>query len=344
MPPQNQGSGHSEMPLESSQSSEIPMFPPHCVRLGDSDLVVSRIALGMWPMAGITSVGVSEVQSIATVEAAVEQGINFFDTAFAYGYNGESDRVLRAGLGKGRTKVIIAHKVGTHWNEHKERCIDGSRARLIAQAEECLKRLGTDYLDVLYLHTPDPKTPIEESAGAIQDICQRGWARHAAVSNVSPEQALQFHRVCPVIAIQPYFNMFQQDAVRALVSFARVNKITMACYWILMKGLLAGKLARDHVFDPNDRRLTYSIFQGEAWQRAQDLLDHLRAMSLEHKCTVSQLVIAWSLAQPGVDVALLGAKRPEQIVETARAMHMRLDSSTLEAINGWIATAAHPVS
>lgn len=307
------------------------------IRLGHSDLYVSRIGLGCWPMAGITSVGVSDHESIATVEAAIAHGINFFDTAFAYGYDGRSDRVLRAGIGMNRDKVVIAHKVGTYWNENKERCIDGTPQRLKRDAEECVRRLGVSYVDLMYLHTPDPHVPIEQSAAAIHDICKSGLARYAAVSNVTADQAAKFHSVCPVVAIQPHFNMFQQEAVKELLAFAESNQIAMVCYWVLMKGLLAGKLRRDHEFDPTDRRLTYPIFQGEAWQRAQDLLDKLRAMASELGCTVSQLVIAWTLAQPGISVALLGAKHPDQITETAHAMHLSLDESVVSEINGYLA-------
>ncbi|MEQ1825843.1 MAG: aldo/keto reductase [Pirellula sp.] len=311
----------------------------HLVQLGNSDLMVSRVGLGCWPMAGITSTGVSDEESIATVKAALDHGINFFDTAYAYGFDGRSDRVLRIGLGDRRKNVVIAHKVGTHWNEKKERCIDGSPVRLIAQAEECLMRLNTDFIDLMYLHTPDPHVPIQESAGAIKELLDRGWVRFAAVSNVTSEQAANFEAVCPVVAIQPYFNMFQRDAVESLAPFTQSHNVAIVCYWVLMKGLLAGKLKRDHVFDPADRRLTYPVFQGQAWHRAQDLLDRLRAMSLELGITVSQLVIAWTLQQPGISVALLGAKRPDQIAETSHAMHIKLEQHAIQTINHWIRQA-----
>ena len=106
----------------------------------------------------------------------------------------------------------------------------------------------------------------------------------------------------------------------------------MVCYWVLMKGLLSGRLLRDHVFDPADRRLTYPIFQGQAWQDAQNVLDQLRHLANELDCTVAQLVVAWSLTRPGVNVALLGAKRPEQITESVQAMHMKLEPNVIEEI------------
>ena len=305
----------------------------HLTQLGKSDLYVSRVGLGCWPMSGISSLGVTDELSESTIHAALAQGINFFDTAYSYGYDGRSDQVLGKALANQRAQAVIAHKVGAHWDDKKQRVVDGSRKTLIAHAQECLTRLKTDYVDLMYLHCPDPSVPIEESAEAIAEICKRGWARFAGVSNVNPEQAKRFSAVCPVIAIQPYFNLFQQDAVRELFPFASTNHVSMVCYWVLMKGLLSGRLSRDHVFDPTDRRLSYPIFQGQAWQNAQDVLDKLRHFANELDCTVTQLVVAWSLTQPGVNVALLGAKRPEQILESAQSMYLKIDAQLIEQIN-----------
>ena len=110
----------------------------------------------------------------------------------------------------------------------------------------------------------------------------------------------------------------------------------MVCFWVLMKGLLSGRLNRDHVFDPADRRLSYPIFQGQAWQDAQNVLDRLRHFANELDCTVAQLVVAWSLTQPGVNVALLGAKRPEQIIESAHSMHLAVDTEIIEQMNALV--------
>lgn len=305
----------------------------HLTRLGTSDLFVSRVGLGCWPMSGISSLDVTDELSIATIRAAIDHGVNFFDTAYAYGYDGRSDRLLGHSLRNVRDRAVIAHKVGTHWDELKQRVVDGRPETLIAQAQQCLLRLEMNYVDIMYLHCPDPTVPIEESAGAIAEICKRGWARYAAVSNVNSEQANRFAAVCPIVAFQPYFNMFQQDAVRELLPVAMSHNVSMVCYWVLMKGLLSGRLKRDHVFDPSDRRLTYPIFQGHAWQKAQDVLDHLRHIADELDCTVSQLVVAWSLTKPGVSVALLGAKRPEQIIESLQAMHLKLDTEVIQQID-----------
>lgn len=287
-------------------------------------------------MSGISSLGVTDELSIATIHSALDQGVNFFDTAYSYGYDGRSDRVLGQALRTNRDRVIIAHKVGVNWDEKKQRVVDGRPETLIAHAQKGLTRLGMDFVDVMYLHSPDPFVPIEESANAILEICKRGWARHAAVSNVNLEQATRFAAVCPIVAIQPYFNMFQQELVRELLPFALPNNISLVCYWVLMKGLLSGRLKRDHVFDPTDRRLTYPIYQGQAWEDAQNVLDKLRYFANELDCTVAQLVVAWSLTKTGISVALVGAKRPDQIIESVQAMHMKLDEDVIEQINALV--------
>ncbi len=301
--------------------------------LGNEALRVSSVGLGCWPMAGITSVGVTDEHSLATIQAALDAGINFFDTAYAYGYEGQSDRILSHALRGRRDRVVLASKVGMFWDANKQRVYDGRPETLLKHAQEVLRRLDVEYVDLMYLHAVDPLVTIEKSAEAIAEIVRRGWARWAGVSNVDLDQARRFHTVCPVIAMQPPFNMLQQQSVSALRDFCREHTIGLVCYWVLMKGLLAGHLNRDHQFDPRDRRLSYEIFRGELWKRNQDFLDHLRAIAQRNDCTVSQLVVAWTLQQPVITVALCGAKRPEQIVETAAAMHLKLAPEIFQEID-----------
>jgi aryl-alcohol dehydrogenase-like predicted oxidoreductase len=303
--------------------------------LGNSGLLVTPVGFGCWPIAGVSSLDVNDGDSLATIHAALDAGINFIDTAFAYGYDGEADRLLAAVLTSRRDEVVVASKVGTHF-ANKQRVVDGRPETLLTHAELALQRLELEHIDVMYLHQPDPNVPIAESAGAISEIIRRGWARFAGVSNVNLQQLQSFHKHCPVCVVQPPFNMLQPESVGEIREFCLCHNIAIACYWALMKGLLAGKLERDHRFDPADRRLTYPIFQGAAWQRSQDLLDKLRQLSLELDCTVAQLVIAWTVSQPGVTVALCGAKRPSQIEETAAAMSVSLTVETLSRIDSWL--------
>lgn len=309
-------------------------------KLGNCDLRLSTVGLGLWPIAGISSLGVNDKDSLATIHAALDAGINHIDTAFSYGYDGEADRVLAQVLKQRRDEVVLASKVGQYFDTTRQRVIDGRPETLIQHAQQALERLATDHVDIMYLHLPDPQVPLQESAAAIAEIISRGWAHYAGVSNVDAQQLHDFHAVCPVSVVQPPFNMLQQDAVKDLRDYCLQNNIAMACYWVLMKGLLAGKMDRDHQFDPQDKRLTYPIYQEPQWSRTQDFLDLLRTLANQLDCTVAQLVIAWTLQQPGINVALCGAKRPEQILETAAAMRLQLDRETCVQIDHWIAKLA----
>ncbi len=311
-------------------------------RLGTSDLLVSPVSFGCWPIAGISSLEVNDRDSLATLHAACDAGINFFDTAYSYGYDGEADRLLAQVLRERGEKLIVASKVGSHYRPDRTRTVDGRPVTLIRHAQEIVERLGVEAVDVMYLHEPDPQVPIKESAAAIAEIIRRGWARYAGVSNVSLQQLAAFHQTCPIIVVQPPFNMLQPESLDAIRSYCMEQQIGVACYWVLMKGLLAGKLLRDHQFDPRDRRLNYPIYQGVAWERAQDLLDALRAIATVKGCTVSQLVIAWTLQQPAITTAICGAKRSQQITETAFAMQVQLNPSELEQVGAQLRCDRNP--
>jgi aryl-alcohol dehydrogenase-like predicted oxidoreductase len=308
------------------------------VRLGSSDLEVYRIGLGAWPMAGITSLGVTDEASAATIHRALDLGINHIDTAYAYGLGGRSDRVIAGALAGRPERVVLASKVGARLDDHGVWMNEASPEAIVQQAREIRERLCVDALDLMYLHAPDPKVPLAESADALKSLVDRGWVRWAGVSNVDLPQLELFHGRCPVVAVQTYFNMFQQDSVQALRDFCERHTISLVVYWVLMKGLLAGAMTRNHTLAPEDRRRKYPIYQGEQWQAAQDLLDQLRILARDKQCTVSQLVIAWTLLQPSIDVALIGAKRPDQIEETAIALEIPLTSADLGAIDSWIAS------
>lgn len=287
-------------------------------------------------MAGVSSLGVNDADSLATIHAALDAGINFFDTAYSYGYDGQADLLLAQVLRQRGAEMIVASKVGTHYDAQQRQVVDGRPATLLEHARRGCQRLGLERLDVIYLHTVDPQVPIAESAGAIAEIVKQGLARYAGVSNVDAQQLATFTADCPVIVVQPPFNMLQTEKVQAILPQCVDQQIAIAAYWVLMKGVLAGRMSREHQFDATDRRLNYPIYQGAAWQRTHDVLDRLHRLAADVNCTVAQLVIAWTLAQPGLTVALCGAKRPQQIQESAGAMQVELSHDALEQIDGWL--------
>jgi aryl-alcohol dehydrogenase-like predicted oxidoreductase len=301
-------------------------------RLGTSDLFVTRVAMGCWPITGITSVDVNESDSLATLQAAFDSGINFFDTAYCYGFEGESERMIARVLGAHRDEIVIATKGGIHYEKGKQ-ARDGAPATLKRECEESLRRLQSDYVDVLYLHAPDPLVPIAESAGALRELLDAGKARSIGVSNFTVDQLQEFKSICPLSVYQPHYNMLQREIEVAILPWCIQHDVAVVCYWPLMKGLLAGKLSRDHVFAEQDGRKKYPMFQGTEWQKNHDFLDSLRPIAVECDKTLAQLVINWTVQQTGITSALCGAKRSAQIDDNARAMGWSLTADQMARID-----------
>lgn len=312
--------------------------------IGRSGLMVTPLALGCWPIAGITSINVTEHDSLATIRAAFEAGLNFFDTAYCYGYDGESERMVGQILRPVRDRVVIATKGGITWNAEKKQVRNGRPEALRQQADESLQRLGIDVIDLYYLHAPDPEVPVAESAGAIRELILAGKVRAAGASNFRVEQLAEFHAVCPLAAFQPHYNMLQREIEQSQLPWCTAHGVSAVIYWPLMKGLLAGKLPRDHVFDPRDGRQKYPMFHGAEWERNQDFLDRLRPIAAECQVTVAQLVLNWTIQQPGIDVALCGAKRPDQIQDNSAALSWRLTPAQLAQIDAAISARGPIVS
>jgi aryl-alcohol dehydrogenase-like predicted oxidoreductase len=310
--------------------------------LGQSGITVSAVALGCWPIAGVTTVGVKDADSIATIRKCFDVGINHLDTAHVYGPNGESENLIRralsvtCGSGSPRDEMVIATKCGIHY-ENGTMVTDNRPERLRLECDESLRRLGTDRVELLYLHAPDDKVPIADSAGALCELMERGKTRSIGVSNFTVEQMKEFHLVCPITAVQMPYNMLQRDIEKRTIPWCREHNVAVMAYWPLMKGLLAGKLPRDQQLDERDSRRNYPMYQGDEWERNQDFIERLRPVAHSSGHTVAQLVVNWTISQPGITSALCGAKRPAQIEETAGAMGWELTADERATIDAAIA-------
>jgi len=300
--------------------------------LGTSGIRVSTVALGCWPIAGMTTPGIKDDESLATIAACFDLGINFIDTAYCYGPDGESERLIGRALGSRRSEMVIATKGGVSWAPGRKQVVDGRSQTLVRQCEESLRRLATDHVDLLYLHTPDPNTPLAESATGLARLLAAGKARAVGVSNASVARLEEFATVCPIAAVQPAYNMIQRDIEDDLVPWCQRRQVAIVVYWPLAKGLLAGKMGRDHVFAPGDSRHRYPMFQGVEWERNLQLVERLRPIAIECGKTVAQLVVNWTIGQPGITAALCGARLPHQIAETAGAADWELDPRQRAAI------------
>ncbi|MEQ8791876.1 MAG: aldo/keto reductase [Pirellulaceae bacterium] len=310
--------------------------------LGNTELRVSPVALGCWPISGMTSLDVNDEDSLKTLHAALDAGVNFFDTAYGYGANGESERLIGRAIRDRRDEVVIATKCGLHWDESGKRVFDTRPERIKQELDESLIRLGTDRVELLYLHAPHGDTPLAETAGAMKEMMESGKVRSVGVSNFTVPQMEEFHAVCPITANQPPYNMLQRQIERDALPWCRERGISVVVYWPLLKGLLAGKLARDHVFPPEDGRAKYPQFQGEEYRKNQDFVDALRAVAADAGKTVAQVVVNWTIHQAGVTAALCGARRDHQIRETAGAVGWRLTDDQLRRIDQALAERGEP--
>ena len=312
--------------------------------LGQTDMRISEVALGCWPIAGLTSPGVNDEDSVATIRACFELGINHLDTAYCYGRSGESERLIARALGSRRDEMVIATKGGLHWSPEGKQAHDASPDTLRRECEESLRRLGTDRVELLYLHAPDEKVPVADSAGALKELLEEGKTRSVGASNCTPAQLEEFVAECPLAAYQPPYNMLQREIEADVLPWCRERGISVLVYWPLIKGLLAGRLARDHVFAESDSRRKYPMFHGAQWEKNQDLVDRLREIAADAGHTVAELVINWTIHQPGVTAALCGAKRPDQIRETAGGAGWRLTETQRAQIDRALAERGEPIT
>ena len=296
-------------------------------------LTLPGLALGCWPLAGMTRPGVTRQAAIETVAAAIDHGITHLDTAYCYGENGESEKAIAQAAQGRRNEVTIASKCGIHWQAGKKQTVDGRPETIIREAKESLLRLQADSIDLLYLHTPDPKIPIKESAGALRRLLDEGFVRAVGLSNGNVEECKLFAETCPLTACQRHFNMLQQEIRPALLPYCKSEQIAMVTYWPLIKGLLAGKMERNQVFPKTDSRHKYLMFRGEEFQKNLDFVDTIRSLATQQNMDLVSLVLAWTMAQEGITTVLFGATSAKQVTTNAKALNCRLDGSIIQAIN-----------
>src|SRR5215469_485630 len=200
--------------------------------------------------------GTNDAESIATIRAAVERGVNLIDTAPAYGF-GRSEEIVGRAIAESRlrSRVVIATKVGLEWRDEKV-FRNASRDRILREAADSLRRLRTDYIDVYQVHWPDPLVPIEETAEAMQTLFDQGKIRAIGVSNFSVEQIDRFRRVAKLHVVQPPYNLFEREIEAELLPYCRQSDLATLTYGALCRGLLSGKLQEDVQFHGDDLRLT----------------------------------------------------------------------------------------
>ena len=304
--------------------------------LGKSDLEVSVIGLGCWVMGGEFWGGADDGESAATVRKALDVGMNFIDTADCYGW-GRSERAVGEGIRGRRDEAIVATKCARTIDDQGNWGLDCSRTHIMEAVEASLANLGTDRIDLYQLHTWDENTPLEETLRAMEDLVRAGKVRYIGCSNYSADQLREAIGVAQVVSMQPPYNMFSRRIEQDLLPLCVEQGVAAVVYGSLFKGMLSGKFTPDSTFNEGDKRSTMADFQGERFERNLACVDQLKAIAERRGKTVAQLALAWTARQPGVTVAIAGARRPEQVEDNAGAAGWSLTDDELGEIEGILA-------
>jgi len=309
-----------------------------------TSLKVSPVAIGTWAIGGWMWGGTDEAESIATIRAAFDHGINIVDTAPVYGF-GRSEEIVGKAIegGRLRSEVLIATKTGLQWDGEKV-SRNASRARILQEVEDSLRRLRTDYIDIYQGHWPDPLVTIEETAEAMLTLLEQGKIRAIGVSNFSVLQMERFRRVAPLHVLQPPYNLFERGIETDLLPYCRKNKIATLGYGALCRGLLSGRMRPDTVFDGDDLRRTDPKFLDPRFAQyvaAVGKLDQLARKRFGKR--VIHLAVRWMLDQ-GITTALWGARHPDQLQPVDEVTGWSLDASVKAEIDRILReTIADPV-
>ncbi|QNR66709.1 aldo/keto reductase [Paenibacillus peoriae] len=302
------------------------------VRIGKTDLYVKPIGLGANKVGGHNLFsGLNDETGKEVVRTALDNGINFLDTAFIYGPE-HSERLIGEVLkerGK-REEAVIATK-GAHKFVNGEVVFDNSPAFLRESVESSLKRLQTDYIDLFYIHFPDEATPKAEAVGELKKLKDEGKIKAIGVSNFSIEQLKDANSDGYVDVLQSQYNLFQREAEKDLLPYTKENGISFVPYFPLASGLLGGKYTKDMTF--SDIRAKNPLFQGDAFARNLDKVEQVREIANALNAEVAHVVLAWYLTRGSIDALIPGAKGPEQVLANLKTLNVQLSQADIEKID-----------
>lgn len=316
-------------------------------KIGGSELQLSAITFGAWAAGGWMWGGTERKDAIDAIRKSYDEGVTSIDTAPIYGQGDSEEIVAEAIQGIGRDKVQILTKFGMRWDLAKGdfamksknnygQDIDiykyAGKESIIKECEDSLRRLKTDYIDLYQIHWPDSTTPIQESMEAVAQLIQQGKVRYAGVCNYSAEQLEEASKYIDVISDQVPYSMVKRGIEKELVPFCIENNKAIIAYSPLERGLLTGKMKPGHKFAEGDHRANIYFYSDENLKRVDAFLDKIKPLAEEKNATIAQLVLRWTIDQPGITIALAGARNAEQAVQNAKAVNIKLTADELDFI------------
>ena len=316
--------------------------------IGSSGIQASAVGLGTWAIGGWMWGGTDERQSIAAIQASIDEGVSLIDTAPAYG-KGLAEEIVGKAISGRRDKVVLATKCGLVWHTTKGNHFfdyDGHPVHrhlgpqsIAYELEQSLLRLGTDHIDLYITHWQDPTTPIAETMAALEALKRQGKIRAIGASNVSSADLDAYLAAGQLDAIQEEYSMVKRDIETSLLPVCRREGVSMLSYSSLALGLLSGRIGPDREFDGDDLRKGNPRFSIANRRKVDGLMRDIAPIVAAHEATPAQIVIAWTLQQPGITFSLCGARNRDQARENAAAGRIRLSTSEINTISE--ATSSH---
>lgn len=316
--------------------------------LGETDLNLSVITFGAWAAGGWMWGGNESNDAVRAIQAAYDEGVNAIDTAPIYGQGASEEIVGEAIKALPRDKVHVLTKFGMRWDlakgdfamksqDNEGKPIDvykyAGAESIVKECEDSLKRLGTDYIDLYQIHWPDSTTPIQETMEAVSKLVRDGKVRHVGVCNYDAAQMKEAEKHIKLASNQVPYSMVKRNIEEEVVPYCIQNRKSILAYSPMERGLLTGKMKPGHRFDDGDHRAGLHFFRDDNLRRVNSFLERIKPIADEKGLSLGQLVLRWTIEQPGITIALAGARNAEQAVQNAKATRVSLSHDEIATID-----------